>query len=55
MPVDPFRRCACGHLWILHDVENALGDGTELCREDGCTQIGCPGGINIERQKNVAA
>lgn len=40
---DVCLRCACGHLWLLHDVEEYRGDGSETCCVEGCPQTGCPG------------
>jgi len=38
------ERCACGHIWLRHDVAEFSGDGTaELCCVEGCDQNGCPG------------
>ncbi len=36
----PWEYCACGHLMLLHDVEDM--DGTNpTCCVDGCDQNGC--------------
>lgn len=37
--------CPCGHPWILHDVEEYKGDGTEMCCFEGCDQARCPGRV----------
>ena len=42
-PYDPHAFCACGHLWLRHDVEEYGGDGSETCCVEGCSQEGCPG------------
>jgi hypothetical protein len=39
----PWDLCPCGHFWLMHDVEEYTGDGTEICCADGCDQVGCPG------------
>ena len=35
--------CACGHPWLLHDIAEYDGDGTDLCCVLDCDQDGCPG------------
>jgi len=42
-PMNPWTRCACGHLWMSHDIEEYTGDGSETCCVVGCDQVGCPG------------
>jgi hypothetical protein len=42
-PLNPWQRCACGHLWLSHDIEEYSGDGSEMCCVVGCDQDGCPG------------
>jgi hypothetical protein len=42
-PLNPWQRCACGDLWLSHDVEEYRGDGSEMCCIPGCSQKGCPG------------
>jgi hypothetical protein len=42
-PFDPWAYCACGHVWMRHDIEEYTGDGSETCCVDGCPQVGCPG------------
>lgn len=43
MNYSPFDHCACGHMWLWHDVDEYTGDGSETCCVDGCEQNGCPG------------
>jgi hypothetical protein len=40
---NPWALCPCGHPWLLHDIEEYSGDGTETCCVEGCSQAGCPG------------
>ena len=40
---NPWARCACGHMWLVHDVEEYHGDGTDRCCRSDCDQSGCPG------------
>ncbi len=37
---DPWQFCPCGHLWLLHDVEDLNGTNPTCC-VDGCDQEGC--------------
>jgi hypothetical protein len=43
----PWGRCACGHVWLIHDFDEYVGDDTDLCCADGCDQNGCPGNTNL--------
>lgn len=36
----PWEACACGHLMLLHDVEDMDGSNPTCC-VDGCSQQGC--------------
>lgn len=38
----PWKNCACGHLMLLHDVEDMDGSNPTCCVE-GCNQQGCGG------------
>ncbi len=53
-PLNPWQRCACGDLWLSHDVEEYRGDGSEMCCVVGCSQLGCPGDRRTRDQRVVA-
>lgn len=38
--MSPWDWCRCGHLMLLHDVEDMDGTRTTCCVE-GCGQAGC--------------
>ncbi len=38
-----WQYCPCGHLWLVHDIEEYDGDGSDTCCAEGCDQVGCPG------------
>jgi hypothetical protein len=42
-PLNPLAVCRCGHVWMVHDVEEYSGDDSETCCVEGCNQNGCPG------------
>jgi hypothetical protein len=40
MNSDPWTLCPCGHMMLLHDVEDLDGTNPTCCVE-GCNQQGC--------------
>lgn len=45
---EPWNYCDCGHPWLLHDIREQSGDGTDLCCAEGCDQFGCPGTSRVD-------
>lgn len=42
--MNPWDRCPCGHLMLLHDVEDVDGNNPTCCVE-GCDRS-CSSGVN---------